>query len=106
MMSMKLLSVNVGTIRPLYTGEKSGRTGIFKMPSTSPVRVMADGLEGDAVVDKANHGGPDQALYVYGSTDYDWWSGELGRSLAPGTFGDNLTIEGLESSQLNIGDRL
>ena len=55
---------------------------------------------------KKHHGGPDQAVYVYGTVDYDWWSKELGKQLAPGTFGDNLTISELESAQFNIGDSL
>jgi MOSC domain-containing protein YiiM len=46
----------------------------------------------------------DQALYVYGGADYAWWSKEIGRELAPGTFGDNLTISNLESAEFNVGD--
>ena len=53
-----------------------------------------------------HHGGPDQAVYVYLSEDYDWWSKTLGRPIAPGTFGDNITISGLTSADLAIGDRL
>jgi MOSC domain-containing protein YiiM len=45
-------------------------------------------------------------VYIYGGADYAWWSVELGRELAPGTFGENLTISDLESAQLAIGDRL
>jgi MOSC domain-containing protein YiiM len=44
-------------------------------------------------------------VYAYSKDDYDWWSTELDRELAPGTFGDNLTIEGLPSD-MNVGDRL
>jgi MOSC domain-containing protein YiiM len=45
-------------------------------------------------------------VYVYGTPDYAWWSETLGRELAPGTFGENLTVSGLESAGLRIGDRL
>jgi MOSC domain-containing protein YiiM len=41
---------------------------------------------------------------VYGGADYAWWSNELGKELAPGTFGDNLTISELESASFNVGD--
>jgi MOSC domain-containing protein YiiM len=64
------------------------------------------GLRGDAICDTENHGGVDQAVYIYGAPDYAWWSQELGRELMPGTFGENLTISGLESAQAWIGDRL
>jgi MOSC domain-containing protein YiiM len=63
-------------------------------------------LEGDVIVSKKHHGGPDQAVYIYGAADYQWWSGELGTEIVPGTFGENLTISELASAQFNIGDHL
>lgn len=103
---MKLSSVNVGVERLMQNAKASGRTGIYKMPVAGPVPVTYAGLDGDAVSDTENHGGVDQALYLYGVPDYDWWSGELGRTLPPGTFGENLTVAGLESARALIGDRL
>ena len=44
-------------------------------------------------------------VYAYSADDYEWWSAQLGRELEPGTFGDNLTIEGLPTD-MNVGDRL
>jgi MOSC domain-containing protein YiiM len=63
-------------------------------------------LVGDTVIDVENHGGEDQAVYIYTADDYDWWTAELGREIGPGTFGENLTIRGLESAACSIGDRL
>src|SRR5690606_13958977 len=103
---MKVISVNIGRARRIETAKSTDLTGIFKTPADGPVRVTALGLEGDAVCDTKNHGGVDQAVYVYGTPDYAWWSAELGRELPPGTFGENLTIDGLESASLVIGDRL
>ncbi|AHY46616.1 hypothetical protein RradSPS_1333 [Rubrobacter radiotolerans] len=103
---MKLLSVNVGSRRRLAGAGKSGFTGIFKEPRRGPVLVRRSGLDGDAIVDAANHGGPDQAVYVFSLEDYRWWSREVGRELLPGTFGENLTVAGVESAALNVGDRL
>jgi len=103
---MHLFSINIGKAQPIANGGKSGVTGIFKQPARGAVRGGNLGLEGDAVVNKKHHGGPDQAVYVYGADDYAWWSAELGFDLEPGTFGDNLTVSNLEASDLNIGDRL
>lgn len=103
---MQLLSVNVGRERTIWDGETSGKTGIYKLPADGPVRVTSLGLEGDAVCDAKHHGGPDQAVYVYGAPDYAWWSEALGQELPPGTFGENLTISALESAGLRVGDRL
>ena len=103
---MQLTSINIGQNQTLLNGTRLEATGIFKSSSTRPVQVTALGLQGDFISDMKNHGGPDQAVYVYGSKDYDWWSAELGRELTPGTFGDNLTISELESAGFLIGDRL
>ncbi|HKJ38778.1 MAG TPA: MOSC domain-containing protein [Anaerolineales bacterium] len=73
---------------------------------SEPVEIKSLGIEEDTICDKKHHGGVDQAVYVYGGADYAWWSNELGKELAPGTFGDNLTISELESAQFNVGDYL
>lgn len=101
---MYLLSVNVGKPQPINA--KSDMTGIYKQAQPLPVDLTPLGLAGDAIIDVAHHGGVDQAVYVFGAPDYDWWSAELGSDLAPGTFGENLTITELESAKYNIGDRL
>ena len=103
---MHILSINIGAVQTIGNTNVSGQTGIYKLPVAGPVQVTADGLADDAIVDTRNHGGPDQAVYIYGGADYAWWSAELGRELAPGTFGENLTILDLESAPLAIGDRL
>lgn len=103
---MKLISVNLGEERTLQRKDRGERTGIFKFPIQEVVKVTELGLEGDVIVSKKHHGGPDQAVYVYGAGDYEWWAKELGREIAPGTFGENLTISELESAHFNIGDTL
>ena len=103
---MRLLSVNVGRASPIEGAGKSGRTGIFKRPVQGPVDVLSGGLADDTISDTENHGGPDQAVYVFGAPDYGWWSDELERELAPGTFGENLTVSHLQSARVCVGDRL
>lgn len=103
---MEIISVNLGRVQRIETAKSVDLTGIYKMPTTASVRVTTLGLEGDAVCDTKHHGGVDQAVYIYGVPDYAWWSAELGRELSPGTFGENLTVGGLESAALAIGDRL
>jgi MOSC domain-containing protein YiiM len=103
---LRLLSVNVGGEAPIEGARKSGKTGIFKRPVVGPVALTPGGLAGDTISDTENHGGPDQAVYLFGVPDYAWWSDELGRDLAPGLFGENLTVSGLESARVCVGDRL
>ena len=103
---MIVLSVNLGEKRILQWKERVETTGIFKFPTDKSVKVTRLGLEGDVVHDKKHHGGPDQAIYVYGLADYAWWEKELRKEIPSGTFGDNLTISDLESARFNVGDML
>ena len=103
---MELISVNLGEKRTLQRRDRSEQTGIFKLPNETAIQITRLGLAGDVVVSKKHHGGPDQAVYVYGLADYEWWSKELEKEMSPGMFGDNLTISELESAQFNIGDLL
>jgi MOSC domain-containing protein YiiM len=68
------------------------------------VAVEPDNLAGDAQADLRVHGGPDKAVYSYASEDYRWWEERLGVHLDPGTFGENLTTEGLELESAVIGE--
>lgn len=103
---MHLLSVNAGAPRAQSKGREDEITGIYKTAVTSTVEVTRLGIAGDFIGDAKNHGGPDQAVFVYGEPDYAWWENALRRVLEPGTFGENLTISELESADLCIGDRL
>jgi MOSC domain-containing protein YiiM len=103
---MQLISVNIGHEQILQRKNRVEKTGIFKSPVGEHVRVTKLGLEKDVIVSKKHHGGPDQALYVYGLPDYEWWVRELGKEMAPGLFGENLTISELESARFHIGDIL
>src|SRR5206468_6337225 len=102
----RVLSVNAAQERPLEQQGRVIRTGIFKEPAPGAVRVGPLGLEGDRIVDRRYHGGPDKAVYGYAREDYAWWEKELGRPLPAGTFGENLTLEGLELEGTRAGDIL
>ena len=109
----RVLSVNLARVRSNLWG-KAGVTGIDKRPATGPVLVRApgekahglgSGLAGDAIGDLANHGGDDQAVYVYAREDLDRWQTQLGRELPAGSFGENLTTTGLAVSAAVVGER-
>src|SRR4051794_14995109 len=103
---MHVISVNVALPHPLDLSGRVQVTGIAKQPVAGPVAVHALGLDGDGVGEPEHHGGADQAVYAYSADDYAWWSEQLGRELAPGSFGENLTIAGLPSAERSVGDRL
>jgi MOSC domain-containing protein YiiM len=101
---VELVSVNGGRAELMQLGARTVSTGIRKEPVGGGY-VGPGGLDGDTVADKENHGGPDQALYLYSSEDYAWWAGELGSQPAPGTFGENLTLSSFGRAPVRIGDR-
>lgn len=101
---MIIRSVSIGEASPT-AAKLSGATGIDKRSVDGSVHVGRLGLHGDTICDLERHGGTDQAVYVYGSEDYDWWSAELGRTLRPGTFGENLVLEPLSCREILVGDR-
>ncbi len=103
---MKLISVNIGREGTVQRKLYKEKTGIFKIPAEGAVQITKLGIPGDVIISEKHHGGPDQAVYIYGDADYDWWRNELGFELAPGIFGENLTISGLESATFAVGDIL
>ena len=103
---MRVLSTNITST--VHTGDwtgSEGKTGIDKQSVLGPVRFANDEVENDVVVDRAHHGGYDQAVYVYAREDADWWERELGVSIANGRFGENLTTFGIDVNQGLVGER-
>jgi MOSC domain-containing protein YiiM len=100
-----VVSVNVGRPRIVPRGNGTARTAIWKEPVAGPVAARGVNLEGDDQADRTVHGGYDQAVYAYASEDAVWWSAELGREVGPGSFGENLTVAGLELAATEVGQR-
>ena len=101
----RVVSVNVGVPRVVEWQGRDVESGIWKAPVDGRVAVRGVNLDGDAQADLRVHGGPDKAVYAYAIEDYAWWSDELGRAIGPATFGENLTVEGLDLGAMVIGTR-
>src|ERR1039457_445930 len=104
MASGRVVSVNTGRASDAEWAGRLKRTAIDKRPAAGPVRVGRLGVAGDEQVDKENHGGYEQALYVCAREDLDWWVEQLGRELPDGMFGENITTAGLDLSGALIGE--
>jgi len=106
-MRPSILSVNVA--RPRILGVHGGQTvvsGIAKTPiAAEAVRVGTINIEGDGQADLTAHGGEDKAVYAYPADHWPWWEKEHGLACAPATFGENLTLRGVDESAVAIGDR-
>ncbi len=104
---MRVLSVNVGTPHEISRSRgKAILSAIFKKPIQGPVIARRLNLEGDRQADLSVHGGEDKAVYAYPSEHYEYWKEKFPRMDMPwGTFGENLTTEGLLEEAVHIGDR-
>jgi MOSC domain-containing protein YiiM len=106
-MTMKITSVNVGLPREIFHEGRMIRTGIFKTPIQNRVRVGALNIAGDQQADLTVHGGVSKAIYAYPAEHYDFWRKELpGVEFPWGSFGENISTEGLSEKETHIGDRL
>ncbi len=101
----RVLSVNIGGVRKFEYNGRPATSAIWKSPVEGRVRVRGVNLEGDDQADRAVHGGPDKAVYVYAIEDIRWWEQRLGRSLEFGEFGENLTTEGVDVNGARVGER-
>lgn len=100
-----VVSVNVGRTRPVERDGKPATTAIWKSPVAGRVRAEGVNLDGDEQADREVHGGYDKAVYAYAIEDTRWWEYELDRSIGPGGFGENLTVQGLPLATAVVGER-
>lgn len=78
--------------------------GVPKHP-VPEARVSTLGVEGDRQADSTVHGGPHRAVSILGIEAIRRVAAE-GHPIAPGTTGENLTVEGFDVSVLPVGTRL
>lgn len=104
---MWLHAVSVGQTVIVQHMGKDVPTAIFKSPVTGPVMVRTTGVEGDFQANLEAHGGPDKTVHAFPSENYSFYQSRFGNEDYPrGYFGENLTTEGLNETELRIGDRL
>lgn len=100
---MEIISVQISSGHTMRRAGRTRRTGIAKQP-VDQITVAADGVEGDVIANTAVHGGPGQAVYLYAREDYAIFEAELGMTFAPGSFGENVTVDGWPHDPIRIGD--
>lgn len=99
----RVRSVLIGRVHALG----STVSGIDKRPVSGPQRVQPLGLAGDQQADLRVHGGQDKAVLCYAWSHYAHWRGLLPDQpllAAPGAFGENLSLDGIDEHAVCIGD--
>lgn len=102
---MKITSTNIAKPTTIIWNGKEVITGIYKMPTTQPIYLGKQDVKNDEVTDRKHHGGEFKACYLFSENHYKYW-----KNLYPhldwgwGMFGENITVNGLDETQINIGD--
>ena len=101
---MKVISTNLGKPTKIVWNGKETLTGIYKYPIDEPLYLDKEDVKHDTVVDRKHHGGTYKACYLFSSDNYAYWKERYPLlNWNWGMFGENLTLDGLDESQLKIG---
>ncbi|UKN01925.1 MOSC domain-containing protein [Paracrocinitomix mangrovi] len=103
---MRVISTNIGEKKAVKWRGKTVYTGIFKSPITDSIILGTEDVENDHVIDRKYHGGIDKACYIYSADHYNYWKKEYPQlNFEHGMFGENITVEGFDDTQIMIGDQ-
>lgn len=110
-MNARVLSTNTARTQPDPGGAQrlSGidKVAVDQLAVSDPGPDYGDGsgVAGDFVGDSEHHGGRQKAVYAFARERLDWWQEELDRTFANGSFGENLTTQGVDLAELLINQR-
>ncbi|WP_223552040.1 MOSC domain-containing protein [Aestuariivivens sp. NBU2969] len=102
---MIITSTNIAKPTTINWQGKQVTTGIYKTPTHDPIYLGKNDVAQDEVTDRRYHGGEFKACYLFSANQYPYW-----KSLYPnlnwnwGMFGENLTVEGLDETQIQVAD--
>ena len=102
---MKITSTNIAKPKTIIWRKKEVVTGIYKTPTNAPIFLGKSDVKDDEVTDRKYHGGEFKACYLFSEDYYGYW-----KNLYPnlewnwGMFGENLTVSGLDETQIFVGD--
>jgi len=102
---MKVISTNVSEKRTITIGGEVLETGMYKIPVQEGIFIGKKSVENDVVIDSRFHGGSDKACYLYGKNNYAYFENLYPNATWEiGMFGENITLDEVDESNLNIGD--
>ncbi|MEI8115248.1 MAG: MOSC domain-containing protein [Bacteroidia bacterium] len=102
---MQIISTNIGEPVTVEWRGQQVQTGIFKYGVKTPIYLGHEDVLNDHVLNRQFHGGLDKACYLYSADHYPFWEKKyLDLDWQWGMFGENLTVRGLNESEIRIGD--
>jgi len=100
----EVVQLSVGKPQPMKFQNTVIETAFRKKQVKSDVFLSRLNFEGDLQADQKNHGGPDKAVLAYSEDHYTYWNQQLNIRIAPSSFGENITVRGLNEDSVCIGD--
>ncbi len=105
MKAMKVVSTNIGKAVEIEWNGRKELSGLYKYPVDEPIFLGLEDVAKDQVMDRRYHGGLEKACYLYSVDHYDWWKARYPEAdWELGFFGENLSVEGINESEIRIGD--
>lgn len=102
---MELISIQTGRVRThRFDNGSTWTTGYVKTPVRGSVHVGTTNITGDEQYNTRVHGGEHRAVLMYSADHYGQWAGELQQELDYGSFGENLTVSGIDEQSACLGD--
>jgi len=100
---MEIKSLNIGLPKTQIFRQKQYKTAIDKKPIEKGW-LSKKGFANDGVANTAFHGGEDRAVCFYVFEHYQEWEKEFNRELSLPSFGENITVSGMDEKSICIGD--
>lgn len=102
---MQIISTNIAEPAIIEWRGQQVQTGIFKYEVEASIFLGSEEVINDHVIDRRYHGGADKACYLYSADHYPFWKNKFpDQEWRWGMFGENLTVSGLDESEIKIGD--
>jgi len=102
---MKVLSTNVGEPKEFHFQGRTIHSSMHRPPMPEGIRVHFGRVEGDRFDADKIHGVREVAVYALSSDFYTRFSQQIERPVGPGVFGENLTMDELDETQIFVGDQ-
>ena len=103
-MPLKVINTNLSDPVTIQWNGRKQNTGIYKVPQSEGIFLTREGVRGDTIGNPKVHGGVEKAAYLFASDHYPYWQDRYPQlEWRHGMFGENLTIGGMDESDLFMG---
>lgn len=103
MKNRTIINLAIGKPKP-YTWDNKEENSAIGKRTVKEAELKKSGFVGDGVANPEFHGGPDRAVCIYPYEHYSKWESEFQTKLQLPAFGENLTVTGMQESEVCVGD--